>query len=480
MSLYRCAACGSPNVITDTQNEGFNYMKGAIGTVVLGAGGAVAGLNGKTKTVYKCPDCGLTLNEPMSMEIKMLIDMGVMSVDARNNLKLQGIKIDWSVLTSRYKNIEDNGTIAQSNSSETGVAITEAVDSVSSSEKNDDVSADEKEKMRRVFKVEYANYIKQNIEWRDKCKDVLKNRNTLVNDNIEKERAKLKDKATQKRDKVVEENTIICDSCSKELEVAEKKLASLGFFKFSEKKDTKALISQLYDKKIRATNTINDAEDDYAREIKSINSRLAEKKKTLEKEADKSFPMPPKPHKSNIINLYNKDGTKKRDKEVAQSAIGDLVIEEIEKMGCATFEQIKEFDALRVFDEYYARCVTILLKSEHAVKCSGDKYFIDYDGDPNWEVRLLSDEDHLVHDMYMKERTEEIEKRNAEREKAETEYKNRILDIMKGKGPISIADVREYSSDLDSYKTDRVIRDLAEKGVIVERKINSRTYYEYE
>ena len=77
MALYRCSACGSPNVVIDTQKEGYDYVKGAIGTVLLGVGGAVAGIDGKTKQVFKCPDCGLTLNESMAFEIKTLIDIGV-------------------------------------------------------------------------------------------------------------------------------------------------------------------------------------------------------------------------------------------------------------------------------------------------------------------------------------------------------------------------------------------------------------------
>ena len=50
MSLYRCAACGSPNVVKDSQAGGvsFNYKKGIVGTVVLGAGGAAAGIENKT------------------------------------------------------------------------------------------------------------------------------------------------------------------------------------------------------------------------------------------------------------------------------------------------------------------------------------------------------------------------------------------------------------------------------------------------
>lgn len=46
MGLYRCAACGSPNVMIDTQAGGikYNYLKGAVGTVLLGVGGAAAGI----------------------------------------------------------------------------------------------------------------------------------------------------------------------------------------------------------------------------------------------------------------------------------------------------------------------------------------------------------------------------------------------------------------------------------------------------
>ncbi len=108
MSLYRCAACGSKNVVTDTQagGVGYNYVKGAVGTAVLGLGGAAAGIESTKQTVYKCPDCGITLTYPMPQEIKSLIDMGVLSVEARNKLVLRNVPISWSVLTSQYKNIE--------------------------------------------------------------------------------------------------------------------------------------------------------------------------------------------------------------------------------------------------------------------------------------------------------------------------------------------------------------------------------------
>lgn len=108
MSLYRCAGCGSKNVSVDTQSGGikYNYVKGAVGTVLLGTGGAAAGITNKEQQVYKCSDCGVTLTYPMPEDIKVLVDLGVDYVEQRDRLSLQGISVPWSFLTSKYKNIE--------------------------------------------------------------------------------------------------------------------------------------------------------------------------------------------------------------------------------------------------------------------------------------------------------------------------------------------------------------------------------------
>lgn len=108
MALYRCAACGSPNVVTDTQIGGlkYDYLKGAVGTAILGAGGAAAGMKNQQQQVFKCPDCGQTLTYAMPEEVKQLIDIGVMSLDARQRLTLRGTPIEWEFLKNKYKNIE--------------------------------------------------------------------------------------------------------------------------------------------------------------------------------------------------------------------------------------------------------------------------------------------------------------------------------------------------------------------------------------
>lgn len=106
--MYRCASCGSPNVMTDTQagNIKYNYAKGLAGTVVFGTGGAAAGIESSSTTVFKCPDCGITLSYCMPEEIKSVIDIGVSSSWQRENLTLYGGPISWDFLKKKFKNIE--------------------------------------------------------------------------------------------------------------------------------------------------------------------------------------------------------------------------------------------------------------------------------------------------------------------------------------------------------------------------------------
>ena len=82
MSLYRCAVCGSPNVVKIEKNDGFSYSKALAGTAVFGTVGAVAGINGKKSYAYSCPDCGTTLPQPMDSVTKEKIDLVMTNPDA--------------------------------------------------------------------------------------------------------------------------------------------------------------------------------------------------------------------------------------------------------------------------------------------------------------------------------------------------------------------------------------------------------------
>ncbi|MFQ6978159.1 MAG: hypothetical protein ACLRSD_15280 [Oscillibacter sp.] len=111
MGLYRCAACGSPNVMIDTQAGGikYNYLKGAVGTVLLGVGGAAAGIGSQQQTVYKCPDCGMVLTYPMSEALADLIDIGVMYPKARSQLKLMNVDVPWEFIEKNIRILIQKG-----------------------------------------------------------------------------------------------------------------------------------------------------------------------------------------------------------------------------------------------------------------------------------------------------------------------------------------------------------------------------------
>lgn len=81
MSLYRCAVCGSPNVVKIEKNDGFSYSKALAGTAVFGTVGAVAGINGKKSYAYSCPDCGRTMPQPMDSVTKEKIDLVMTNPD---------------------------------------------------------------------------------------------------------------------------------------------------------------------------------------------------------------------------------------------------------------------------------------------------------------------------------------------------------------------------------------------------------------
>lgn len=48
---------GTYRKVSETNNQ-FSYGKAALGTLVFGAVGAVAGINGKKTATYRCDKCG--------------------------------------------------------------------------------------------------------------------------------------------------------------------------------------------------------------------------------------------------------------------------------------------------------------------------------------------------------------------------------------------------------------------------------------
>lgn len=473
MSLYRCAACGSPNVVTDTQSDGYNYVKGAIGTIVLGAGGAVAGINGKTKQVYKCPDCGLTLNEPMDFETKTLIDVGVTIPASRNNLKLYGVSINWEIFISKYKNLEKDAYIRydtdENSNNSTVTAPTEPEKTL--------LSIDEVDMNKRTYKVARATYVKACLEWSDKCEEIKSVRSDLIKEGVEQEKIRLLEQIEKDYNAEIKKCNTTKESIIKEKDELTAKLSSLGFFQFGEKKNTNNQITQLTKELADITTQIDNTTKSYQSDIKNIYKLLSSKQTSVEKTVIKKHPIPLKPKIPEEMLLLHKDGSKASGADMVNHELKEEIFRYIEKHSPATYSQIKnKCPSLADFTDSRIKGYISSLIKDFCISEINGKYRIVYTPNPEWSSgRLLSDDDLRAYEEYHRRQKEEREAAK----KVNDETKKQILDIIKGKGKLTASDVRSYSSEFDTPKTTVLLRQLANDGIIEETNIGGRKHYEY-
>ena len=238
MSLYRCAACGSKNVVTDTESSGvkYNYAKGAIGTVVLGNGGAVAGIETQTKQVYKCAACGLSLSYAMPEELKRIIDIGVEDAEARKQLKYNGAPVFWDFITAKFPNVESGAADVAIAKQQQEFATKEAfyfdlfkkmISYVGTSVKFD-ISSWDKD-AQKAWEEQYG------AAWRMREEEIreLIGKNARAKEILEEE---TEEKITAAQNEMDKQKQILT---SMEME-----LSSLGFFKMKEKKALSAKIEE--------------------------------------------------------------------------------------------------------------------------------------------------------------------------------------------------------------------------------------------
>lgn len=295
MALHRCAACGSPNVATDTQAGGisYNYKKGVVGTVVLGAGGAVAGIENKTQTVYKCADCGMVLSYPMDAETKNVIDLGVRHAEARENLKLYGISVSWDFLKNKYKNIEEgfaDEMIRMRNESEAQLRkMTTDFIAGQVLEKLNAIQAD-----LIAYEKGIDNYDELQQAWEQASKSVLLNREKALDEAVASLNADIKQQLEQAKSTAMASNRKLEakeQSLTAEKEMLTVKLSSLGLFKFAEKKATQNRIEEI-EKELAGLSKKNaDLKSDLQKEVQKLKDTLASRKEQLPDEIEKKYPL---------------------------------------------------------------------------------------------------------------------------------------------------------------------------------------------
>lgn len=241
MALYRCAACGSPNVVTDQENDGvkFDYVKGAIGTVVLGAGGAVAGISSKSKLVFKCRDCGVSLSYPLGEPYKSLIDTGVASIAGRQTLNINGFPMSWDTIKSKYPNIENGAADAEiqarvANQKQNKASAVEYLMALW----QQDNAKDQVFLQKGEAELDAAQK-----EWENSKKDLEARKKEHLQNALAEKENQLQLLIAKKSTELSEYQAKI-DTIEAEIKQLQEQLATLGFFKFSEKASYKKQIDE--------------------------------------------------------------------------------------------------------------------------------------------------------------------------------------------------------------------------------------------
>lgn len=310
MALYRCAACGSPNVVKDSQAGGvsFNYKKGIVGTVVLGAGGAAAGIENKTQVVYKCPDCGVTLTYPMAAEEKAAIDAGVRSATARENLSVYGIHTPWTYFTKKYAHIESGFADEEIKRNEAHAATIKEINTQTMRSIADAILEDYQSYQVEVSLLEHSetDVNERQANWEAASKNVLEARQH-ENEQVEKAlRAEL-EKALEKAEN--DTRIELADLSSKKEALATEaaalnaELPSLGLFKVTRKKEINKRLQQIEGETV----SINEKASELNASVRSTCSALTEKMEAdlsqKKDEIDKKYPLEESPieHKEKLL-----------------------------------------------------------------------------------------------------------------------------------------------------------------------------------
>lgn len=444
MSLYRCAACGSPNVVTDTEKEGYSFAKGAVGTVLLGVGGAAAGINGKSKTVYKCPDCGTTLNYSMGFELKTLIDMGVMSERARDSLELNGVKIDWITLTSRYKNIEQSylTTTSAPTSQESNVSIKSAEEKKESS-----LSEEERNENIQKYQLARSKHKKAHEKWEDECLIVKEKRKALVSEELISYENKLKNDIEQRLKSADADFKKKIAEIDSKIQKAESELASLGFFKFKDKKNLRNELENLESQKSTLSSNYQNEKSNLEKQLKKISDLSKGKKTEIVKTIEKKHPLPQLPDMPKELFIYDEYGNEREQGQLSH-AFGLLIRDFLNKKGMSSISEIKkgipEFEDLT--EKTILKYVDDLERIEEIKKSfDGKKYYIFYDEIIAQERRLKA--------TYRAKYPELFEFLEEQKEKNELVTLAKICE-----------NVSKYSGKIDILESQ--IRELYNEGVV--------------
>ncbi len=147
------------------------------------------------------------------------------------------------------------------------------------------------EAAKEKYNAEKELYDKAYAEWKKKAEEI----ESQIKKRIEAERASLLNEIESKRDKVVAKTQKTIEEQSRRKEKAKTMLASLGFFKFAERKEQKAIIDYVERAIKEAVQQRNNAEKEYASDMESFEKTLEQRSDSIRTRIENDNPVTKEP-----------------------------------------------------------------------------------------------------------------------------------------------------------------------------------------
>lgn len=155
----------------------------------------------------------------------------------------------------------------------------------------------EKEKIEPIRR-KYEQDLKN---WETECTQINAKRIAFVADKLAEEKERIVSIATQKKDETIAKaNQTIIEETERKSS-AEVALASLGAFKFGQKKEKKWTIEYATKKISEAQVTISAAQSEYTSAVQQADTFVNSKKSEYQVKAERKYPLPTKPSKPTVL-----------------------------------------------------------------------------------------------------------------------------------------------------------------------------------
>ena len=171
----------------------------------------------------------------------------------------------------------------------------------------------EAEKRRPQLEADKQKYEKELKKWKTEYESVKTKRSERIKEMIAAEKIALAAAAEERRDNAISAANATIASETTRKQKAETKLASLGAFKFSEKKTQKRIIEDATRLIAEAQAAIPAAQGAYSRDVNEVDQKAIDKEKDFRKRSERELPLPVKPSKPQ--SLIQEEERIKREKE---------------------------------------------------------------------------------------------------------------------------------------------------------------------